>query len=128
MITFQIQDSSQPSGWFDITKYWAFESLQEDENDVDGTNAGRVIGNGVMIRDKLGEKEKFFFKSIPMDISIAWHIKALVRREYFYVRTDLKDGVVRTYEVYCGARTNNYMRNRKDGSQLVRLSFNMIER
>lgn len=127
MITFEIQDNTAPSGWFDITPYWAFDTLKEDENDVDGPNAGRSI-SALMIRDKIGEKEKYFFESIPMDIEMSWKIKSLARNEYIKVRTDLKDGTLQIFDMYCGARSMKYMLNRKDGSQLVKLSFNMIER
>lgn len=127
MITFEIQDNTQPSGWFDIVPYWAFDTLKEDENDVDGPNTGRSM-SGLLIRDKIGEKEKYFFESIPMSIETSWAIKALARQEYIVVRTNLKDGTLQTFNMYCGARSMKYMLNRKDGSQLVKLSFNMIER
>ena len=127
MITFQIQDSSQPSGWLDMTQYWAFSSLSEEENDVDGHNAGRTL-SALMIRDKVAEKEKFKFESIYLPIETAWHLKQLARREFFQIRTDLKTGTIQSYTVYCGARTMNYALNHADGSQLVKLSFNMIER
>lgn len=127
MITFEIQDNTQPSGWFDIVPYWAFDTLKEDENDVDGPNAGRSM-SALTIRDKLGEKQKYFFNSVPIDIETSWAIKALARNEFIKVRTNLKDGTLQVFEMYCGARSMHYMLNRKDGTQLVKLSFNMIER
>lgn len=127
MVEFYIQDNTQESGWFDMTQWWAFESLQHDENDVDGPNAGRAL-SALMIRDKIGEKEKFFFDSIYMPIEVAWHIKSLVRREYYTVRTNLRDGVLRDFIVYSGNRTMDYKIAYADGSEMVKLKFNMIER
>ena len=127
-MTFDIYSQSQ-SRWIDITWAIAFQSLDASRNDVDGPNAGRVIQDALMTRDRLATKYKWNITTYPIKLSQAAEIEALLMPEFFRIRTDYyTPGTNTVYTVYANNVTKAYVINRANGDPLVKLSFPIVER
>ena len=130
-MTFDIFNQST-SQWVDITWAIAYEGMEGTRNDVDGPNAGRVISDALMTRDRLATKYKWTFTTKPIHLSQASQIEALLMPEFFRVRTDYyTPGTNTVYTVYSNNVAKTYVINRLvSGSEdpLVKLSFPIVER
>lgn len=130
-MTFEIYSQTEYS-WVDITPYIAFQGMEGTRNDVDGPNAGRVIKDARMDRDRRATKYKWTFTTPPISINEAGMIEALLMPEFFNVRTDyFSPGTVKQYECYSNNVAKSYILNRVvTGSEepLVKLSFPIVER
>ena len=124
-MTFDIYDSTN-SRWVDVTPYIKYQGFEGSRNDVDGPNAGRVIDNALMVRDRLATKYKFTATTIPLPNSVARNIERLLMPEFFQVRTDYYSDTVTTYTVYSNNVTKAYVIYK--GYDMVKLSFPIVER
>lgn len=118
---------STTSGWVDITPYIKYQGVEGTRNDVDGPNAGRVIENALMYRDRLATKRKFQITTIPLKMSTAVMIENLLMPEFFTIRTDYFTGSPKQYTVYSNNVSKTYVINKEYG-ELVKLSFPIVER
>lgn len=118
---------STTSGWVDITPYIKYQGVEGTRNDVDGPNAGRVIENALMYRDRLATKIKFQITTIPLKMSTAVMIENLLMPEFFTIRTDYFTGSPKQYTVYSNNVSKTYVINKEYG-ELVKLSFPIVER
>lgn len=123
-MTFDIYDSTN-SRWVDVTPYIKYQGFEGSRNDVDGPNAGRVIGNALMVRDRLATKYKFTATTIPIPNSVAKNIERLLMPEFFQVRTDYYSDTVTPYTVYSNNVTKAYVIYK--GYDMVKLSFPIVE-
>ncbi len=126
-MTFDIfnQNTSQ---WVDILWAVKYEGFEGTRNDVDGPNAGRVIQNGNMDRDRLGTKYKWTMTTVPLTEAQAASIEALLMPEFFRVRTDyFTPGTNTIYTVYSNNVSKVHVIQRNTGA-LVKLSFPIVER
>lgn len=114
-------------GWVDITPYIKYQGVEGTRNDVDGPNAGRVIENALMYRDRLATKMKFQITTIPLEMSTAVMIENLLMPEFFTIRTDYFTGSSKQYTVYSNNVSKTYVINKEYG-ELVKLSFPIVER
>jgi hypothetical protein len=114
-------------GWVDITPYIKYQGVEGTRNDVDGPNAGRVIDNALMYRDRLATKRKFQITTIPLNMSTAVMIENLLMPEFFTIRTDYFTGSPKQYTVYSNNVSKTYVINKEYG-ELVKLSFPIVER
>lgn len=130
-MTFEIFNQST-SQWVDILWAVAFQNMEGTRNDVDGPNAGRVISDAKMDRDRLATKYKWTFTTKPIHLTEAAEIEALLMPEFFRVRTDyFTPGRKTVYEVYSNNVAKSYIINRIIGGSedpLVKLSFPIVER
>lgn len=113
-------------GWVDITKYTKYQGVDGSRNDVDGPNAGRVIQNALMYRERLSTKYKWNFTTIPLPNETAQMIESLLMPEYIQVRTDYYTSEVTTYQCYSNNVTKAYVIYK--GYDMVKLSFPIVER
>lgn len=113
-------------GWVDITKYTKYQGLDGSRNDVDGSNAGRVIQNALLYRERLATKYKWNFTTFPLKNETAKMIESLLMPEYFQVRTDYYGSGVTTYQCYSNNVTKSYVIYK--GYDMVKLSFPIVER
>lgn len=126
-MTFQIFNQST-SQWVDILWAVKYQGMDGSRNDVDGPNAGRVIQNALMDRDRLATKYKWNFTTIPLTNAEAASIERLLMPEFFRVRTDyFTPGTNTVYEVYSNNVQKTYVINKTYG-ELVKLSFPIVER
>lgn len=126
-MTFDIYQTSK-ARWVDITWAIAYQGLDGSRNDVDGPNAGRVIQNALMTRDRLATKYKWNITTKPITLAQAVAIENLLIPEFFQIRTDYyTPGTNTTYTVYSNNVTKTYVIN-KDYGELVKLSFPIVER
>lgn len=126
-MTFQIFNQST-SQWVDILWAVSYQGMDGSRNDVDGPNAGRVIQDALMTRDRLATKYKWNFTTKPISAAAAASIEALLMPEFFRVRTDwYTPGTNTVYEVYSNNVTKTYVHNR-GFEELVKLSFPIVER
>lgn len=126
-MTFEIYDTTN-NVWTDILWAVKYQGMEGSRNDVDGPNAGRVIQDALMTRDRLATKYKWQFTTKPITAAQAASIEALLMPEFFNIRTDYySPGTVKTYEVYSNNVTKTYVIN-KDYGELVKLSFPIVER
>lgn len=126
-MTFDIfnQNTSQ---WVDILWAVKYEGFEGTRNDVDGPNAGRVISNAMMDRDRLATKYKWTMTTIPITEAQAASIEALLMPEFFRVRTDyFTPGTNTVYTVYSNNVSKVHVIQRDTGA-LVKLSFPIVER
>lgn len=114
-------------GWVDITPFIKYQGVEGTRNDVDGPNAGRVIENALMYRDRLATKIKFQITTIPLKMSTAVMIENLLMPEFFTIRTDYFEGSPKQYTVYSNNVSKTYVINKEYG-ELVKLSFPIVER
>lgn len=114
-------------GWVDITPYIKYQGVDGTRNDVDGPNAGRVIENALMYRDRLATKIKFQITTTPLKMSTAVMIENLLMPEFFTIRTDYFTGSPKHYTVYSNNVSKTYVINKEYG-ELVKLSFPIVER
>lgn len=114
-------------GWVDITPFIKYQGVEGTRNDVDGPNAGRVIDNALMYRDRLATKRKFQITTTPLKMSTAVMIENLLMPEFFTIRTDYFAGTVKQYTVYSNNVSKTYVINKEYG-ELVKLSFPIVER
>ena len=115
-------------GWVDITKYTKYQGVDGSRNDVDGPNAGRVIQNALMYRERLSTKYKWNFTTVPITLEQAASIEALLMPEFFRIRTDYyTHGTNTVYTVYSNNVTKTYVINKGNGRELVKLSFPIVE-
>lgn len=119
--------ASNEDPWVDITPYIKYQGVEGTRNDVDGPNAGRVIDNALMYRDRLATKRKFQITTIPLNMSTAVMIENLLMPEFFTIRTDYFEGTVKPYTVYSNNVSKTYVINKEYG-ELVKLSFPIVER
>ena len=113
----------------DLTPYIKYQGFDGSRNDVDGSNAGRVIDNAEMVRDRLATKFKFNFTTIPITNAIASQIEALLMPEFFYVRTDYyTPGTNTVYTCYSNNVTKAHVINRANGSYLVKLTAPIVQK
>ena len=126
-MTFRIYSTTR--GWVDITPYIKYQGIEGSRNDVDGPNAGRVIGDAKMYRDRLATKYKWNITTIPLTMKEAARIEALLMPEFFNIRTDYYTPNVSTqYQCYSNNVTKAYVINKGSGRELVKLSFPIVER
>lgn len=126
-MTFQIFNQST-SQWVDILWAVSFQGMDSSRNDVDGPNAGRVIEDALMTRDRLATKYKWQFTTKPITEAQAHSIEQMLMPEFFKVRTDwYSPGTVKQYDVYSNNVTKAYVIN-KSSHILVKLSFPIVER
>lgn len=118
---------STSGGWTDITPYIKYQGIEGTRNDVDGPNAGRVISDALMYRDRLATKIKFQITTIPIPMETAIMIENLLMPEFFQIRTDYFTGSSKTYTVYSNNVSKTYVINKSYG-ELVKLSFPIVER
>lgn len=123
-MTFQI--FSPLRGWVDILPYIKYQGVEGTRNDVDGPNAGRVISNALMYRDRLATKYKWNFTTIPLDMATAKMIEELLMPEFFTIRTDYFESP-KAYVCYSNNVQKTYVINKTSG-ELVKLSFPIVER
>ncbi len=124
---FQIFNTST-SQWVDILWAASYQGMDGSRNDVDGPNAGRVIEDALMTRDRLATKYKWNFTTRPISAADAASIEALLMPEFFQVRTDYySPGSAKTYTCYSNNVTKAYVHNR-GFEELVKLSFPIVER
>ena len=124
-MTFEIYNSSKNS-WVDITPYIKYQGFDGSRNDVDGPGAGRVLGNALMIRDRLATKYKWNITTIPLDNATAKMIEALLMPEFFNIRTDYFGASLTTYQCYSNNVTKTYVIYK--GYDMVKLSFPIVQR
>lgn len=126
-MTFQIfnQNTSQ---WVDILWAVSYQGATSSRNDVDGSNAGRVLQDALLTRDRLATKYKWEFTTKPIKETEAAAIEALLMPEFFQVRTDwYTPNTLTIYTVYSNNVTKAYVIN-KGGYAMVKLSFPIVER
>ena len=115
-------------GWVDITKHTSWQGIDGSRNDVDGSNAGRVIQNALMYRERLATKYKWNITTYPIPMDVANMIESCLMPEYIQVRTDYYGGSVTTYQCYSNNVTKAYVINKGNGRELVKLSFPIVQR
>lgn len=126
-MTFEIYDTTN-NVWVDILPYIHYQGLDGSRNDVDGPNAGRVIQDALMTRDRLATKYKWQFTTYPITLTEAAVIEALIMPEFFNIRTDYySPGTVKVYECYANNVTKAYV-IKKGYGDLVKLSFPIVQR
>lgn len=126
-MTFEIYDETNNT-WVDILWAVKYEGLEGSRNDVDGPNAGRVIQDAKMDRDRLATKYKWNFTTKPITLEEAHAIEQLLMPEFFQVRTDYySPGVLSVYTVYSNNVNKTYLIN-KVYAHMVKLSFPIVER
>ena len=125
-MTFDIYDETNAT-WVSIIPYVKYQGFDGSRNDVDGQNAGRVIYNALMTRDRLATKYKWNITTVPITLAKAAEIEALLMPEFFQIRTDYYGTTVKTYEVYSNNVTKAYVIKKGYGT-LVKLSFPIVER
>ena len=127
-MTYEIYNQNT-SRWVDILWAIQYQGLEGTRNDVDGPNAGRVIKDAKMDRDRLATKMKWNFTTIPITLEQAAEIEALLMPEFFRVRTDyFTPGHLTVYEVYSNNVQKSYLINKPVEGELVKLSFPIVER
>ncbi len=114
-------------GWVDITKYTEWQGIGGSRNDVDGSNAGRVIQDALLYRERLATKYKWNITTYPIPMDVANMIESCLMPEYFQIRTDYYGGSVTTYQCYSNNVTKAYIINKGDYA-LVKLSFPIVQR
>lgn len=124
-MTFEIYNEST-NEWYDMTEYWAYGSFDSTDNDIDGSNAGRAQ-SGLMIRDYIATKMKWNFKSVPLPVAVCRNLLQAVRPETFKVRTDVVDGVMRTYTCYSNNRVLTHVITYANGTEYFKVSYPIIE-
>lgn len=113
--------------WIDFVPYIAYQSFEGSRNDVDGPNAGRVIQNALMERDRLATKYKFTFTTVPLYNEKAVELEGYLMPEFFRVRTDYySPNSVREYECYSNNITKTYVIY--DGQDRVKFTAPIVER
>ena len=113
----------------DLTPYIKYEGFEGSRNDVDGPNAGRVIDNAEMVRDRLATKYKFNITTVPVTNTIASQIEALLMPEFFYVRTDYyTPGTNTTYTCYSNNVTKAHVIHRANGDDYVKLTAPIVQK
>ena len=123
-MTFEIYSNTR--GWVDITPWIKYQGFEGTRNDVDGPNAGRVIQNALMYRDRLATKYKWNITTIPLDNTTAKLIEELLMPEFFTVRTDYFTTTLTSYTCYSNNVSKTYVINK--GYDMVKLSFPIVER
>lgn len=117
------------NNWIDFVPIMAYQSFEASRNDVDGPNAGRVIENARMERDRLATKYKFTFTSIPLPNEEATLYENYLMPEFFFVRTDYySPGVNTEYECYSNNVTKAHVISRATGEDLVKITAPIVER
>lgn len=126
-MTFEIYDTVN-NVWVDILPYVKLEGFDSSRNDVDGPNAGRVIQDAKMDRDRLATKYKWNITTIPIPLETAHMIEQLLMPEFFQIRTDYySPGTLTVYTVYSNNVNKVYLIN-KIYAEMVKLSFPIVER
>lgn len=121
---FDIYDNTR-GAWVDLTPYIKYQGIEGTRNDVDGSNAGRVIQNARMFRERLATKYKWNITTTPIKNTDAVMIEGLLMPEFFKIRTDYF-GALTTYECYSNNVTKTYVIYK--GYDMVKLSFPIVER
>ncbi len=117
------------STWVDFVPYIAYQSFESSRNDVDGPNAGRVIQDAKMERDRLATKYKFTFTSVPLTNEKATELENYLMPEFFYVQSDYySPGSARVYECYSNNVTKAHIIHRATGEDLVKITAPIVER
>lgn len=114
-------------GWVDIKKYTKYQGIEGSRNDIDGAEAGRVIQNALLYRERLATKYKWNITTVPIPMDVANMIESCLMPEYIQVRTDYYGGSVTTYQCYSNNVTKAYIINKGD-YPLVKLSFPIVQR
>ena len=124
-MTFEIYDGVL--GWVNILPYIAYQSFDGTRNDVDGPDAGRVISNALMYRQRVATKYKWQITTKPLPLDVANQIEGWLMPEYIRVRTDYYTYPTKTvYECYSNNVQKTYVINK--GKDMVKLSFPIVER
>ena len=121
---------SSELSWVDIVPYIKYQGISGSRNDVDGPNAGRVIQDAMMTRDRLATKYKWEITTIPLDNDTAKMIESLLMPEFFRIRTDFF-GNFSQYECYSNNVQKTYVIRKKAGVtyyDYVKLSFPIVQR
>lgn len=124
-MTFDIYSSTY--GWVSIIPYISYQGLDGSRNDVDSSDAGRVVQDALMYRDRLATKYKWNITTKPIPLATANMIESLLMPEYIQVRTDYYGGSVTTYQCYSNNVTKAYVHNR-GFEELVKVSFPIVQR
>lgn len=84
----------------DIKQYLKYGGIKKKRNDIDGPSAGRNL-QGDLIRDRVATKMRWDCTTMPMPLSKANELCALLQPEWLSVRTDFTiDGTTQTYTAY----------------------------
>lgn len=79
----------------DILPFIIEKGIKWSRNDVDGSNAGRVIGNANMVRDRLAIKNRIDISCRPLYTEDARKLMRLIEPEFVTIQyDDLLFGVV----------------------------------
>lgn len=122
---------SSELSWVDIIPYIKYQGIEGTRNDVDGTNAGRVLQDALLTRDRLATKYKWNITTIPLDNDTAKMIESLLMPEFFRIRTDFFASTLTQYECYSNNVTKTYVIRKKAGvtyHDYVKLSFPIVQR
>lgn len=112
-----------------LTPYIKYQGFEGSRNDVDGSNAGRVIDNAEMVRDRLATKYKFNITTIPVTNAVATDIEELLMPEFFYVRTDYySPGTQKVYTCYSNNVTKAHVIHRDSGEDYVKVSAPIVQK
>lgn len=113
----------------DLTPYIKYQGFEGSRNDVDGSNAGRVIDNAEMVRARLATKYKFNITTIPVTNEVATDIEELLMPEFFMVRTDYyTPNSSSVYTCYSNNVTKAYVIHRESGEDYVKLSAPIVQK
>ena len=86
----------------DLTPYVHINDMQFSREDVDGDNAGRVIGNAAMHRDYLATKDKLQCSCRILSQSECAAVMAAIEGEYVTVSyTSPRYGLRSNIKMYC---------------------------
>ncbi len=116
-------------GGVDFSGYLAGEDgYQITAYDVDGENAGETMA-GVMVRDRVGEKEKGQFKCRPLTGEEAAKLLEAIHPEYVYVEwLSPRLGFRSQFKCYSNNKPASYLFRRSDGTVWWKdISFPLIE-
>ena len=107
--------------------YIKYQGIDGSRNDVDSSDAGRVVQDALMYRDRLATKYKWNITTVPISFDTANMIENLLMPEYIQIRTDYYGGSVTTYQCYSNNVTKAYVINKTNGA-MVKLSFPIVQR
>ena len=124
-MVFQVWDNTN-SVWVDLVPYIAYQGFEGSRNDVDGPDAGRVIEDAKMYRQRVATKYKFTFTTIPLRNSVAKQIEGWLMPEYIRIKTDYYTSSATEYECYSNNIQKTYVIYK--GYDMVKLSVPIVER
>ena len=105
------------------------EEISWSENDLDSPDAGRTL-DGLMHRGKVTSKRRCDVKLLPQKAAVLNEVFPILRKEYFYCRTDLVPAESElTMQMYNSTRKGGVMIVTEDGDVKHKdVAFNIIQR